>query len=72
MAWKIVSRPDCKWCDRAKSHLAVRAIEFEELRLATREEQLAFKEQTQLGAFPQIWDGDKHVGGYDNLKAYLA
>lgn len=72
MAWKIISRPDCIWCARAKAHLAVRGIEFEEEYLATREEQLAFKARAGLGTFPQVWDGDRHVGGFAELKDYLA
>ena len=72
MGWKIVSRPDCKWCVRAKAHLAVNGVDFEEEHLATREEQLAFKERTGLDTFPQVWDGDAHVGGYTELKAYLS
>jgi glutaredoxin len=71
MGWKVVSRPDCKWCVRAKAHLAVRGIEFEEEHLVTREEQLAFKSKG-FNSFPQVWDGDIQVGGFDNLKAYLA
>jgi glutaredoxin len=72
MGWKIVSRPDCKWCRRAKAHLAVRGVEFEEEHLATREEQLAFKDRTGADTFPQVWDGDTHVGGFDALRKYLA
>ena len=71
MGWKIVSRPDCKRCTRAKAHLAVRNLDFEEEHLATRDEQLAFKERTGFDTFPQIWDGDSHVGGYDALKGLL-
>ena len=71
MGWKIVSRPDCKWCARAKSALAVRGIDFEEKFLPTREEQLAFKDRTGLDTFPQVWHGETHVGGFDKLKAYL-
>ncbi|OCP21993.1 MULTISPECIES: glutaredoxin [unclassified Ensifer] len=72
MGWKIVSRPDCKWCTRAKAHLAVRGIDFEEEHLDTLEAQLAFKESTGHDTFPQIWDGDQHVGGFSQLRIHLA
>lgn len=71
MGWKIVSRPNCKWCARAKAHLAVRGIEFRDELLETPAMQQAFKARTGLDTFPQIWDGDHHVGGFDKLKAYL-
>lgn len=71
MGWKIASRPDCKWCLRAKSLLAVNGIEFEEEFLATREEQLSFKDRTGLATFPQVWNGETHVGGFDALRDYL-
>ncbi|WLR90892.1 glutaredoxin domain-containing protein [Shinella zoogloeoides] len=72
MGWKIVSRPDCKWCTRAKAHLAVRGVEFYEEVLETVAMQRAFKARTGLDTFPQIWDGDRHVGGFSDLKAQMA
>jgi glutaredoxin len=72
MAWKIVSKPDCKWCSRAKAHLAVRGIEFEEEHLVTRDEQLAFKAATGLDTFPQVYEDGVLVGGFDALKKHLA
>lgn len=71
MGWKIVSRPDCKWCTRAKAYLAVRGVEFEEKLLETTAKQIQFKDHHDLDTFPQIWDGETHVGGFDKLKAYL-
>ena len=68
MGWKIVSRPNYKWCVRAKAHLTVRGIDFEEELLATREEQLAFKARSRFDTFPQIWKGEEHVGGFADLK----
>lgn len=67
-AFHIVSRPDCKWCARAKSHLAVRGIKFVEELLEHRDEQIAFKERTGLDTFPQIWRGDELIGGFTELK----
>ena len=71
MGWKIVSRPDCKWCARAKAHLAVRGVEFDEQIMVTRQEQLNFKDWSGEDTFPQIWDGTQHIGGFDQLKRYL-
>jgi len=69
MTWIVHTKPDCKWCSRAESHLAVRGIYFEEMCYLTLKQQLGFKERTGHETFPQIYDGDKHVGGYAELKA---
>lgn len=72
MTWMIHSKPDCKWCKRAKAHLAIRGIYFEEMCYLTPEQQLRFKERSGHDTFPQIFDGETHVGGFDKLKEYLA
>ncbi len=71
MAWKIVSRPDCIWCARAKAHLAIRNEAFEEEIKLSRQDQLDFKDATGFNSFPQVWHNGQHVGGFDKLKEYL-
>lgn len=70
MGWKIVSRPDCVWCVRAKSLLAVNGIDFEEDLRDTNEKRLAFK-ASGFTSFPQIFNGNQHIGGFTDLKEYL-
>lgn len=69
--WVIHTRDNCKWCTRAKSLLAVEGIEFREVHYALPEEIQAFKESGHK-SFPQVYKGQQHIGGHDDLKRYLA
>jgi glutaredoxin len=69
--FRIVSRPDCIWCTRAKAHLALRDLSFTEELKVTKDEQLAFKAEG-YESFPQIWRGDEHIGGFTELKQAVA
>lgn len=71
IGWKIVSRPDCIWCTRAKAHLAIRNISFEEVLKHTHQDMLKFKEETGLNSFPQVYHNGELIGGFDKLKEYL-
>jgi glutaredoxin len=50
----IKSRDDCSFCSQAKQFLNGMEIEFEE-------------EYQPTGQVPQIYAGDKHIGGYTEL-----
>jgi glutaredoxin len=54
MLVKILSRDDCKFCSDAKGFLEGMGVEFVE-------------ENQPTGKVPQIYAGDKHIGGYDEL-----
>ena len=56
MLVKIFSRDDCSFCTQAKQFLDGMEIEFEE-------------EYQPTGQVPQIYAGDKHIGGYTELVA---
>lgn len=56
MLVKIFSRDDCSFCSQAKQFLDGMEIEFEE-------------EYQPTGQVPQIYAGDKHIGGYTELVA---
>ena len=51
---KILSRDDCRWCDDAKGFLVGMEVEYTE-------------EYQSEGRVPQIYIGDYHVGGYEDL-----
>lgn len=70
MSFRIISKPGCKFCDRAIQILTAHGISFEIDRRDTEEGQEAFRQAGYL-TYPQIWDGDYHVGGYNNLVEYL-
>jgi len=54
MVVKIMSRDDCTYCQQAKEFLTGFEIEYVE-------------EHQPSGRVPQIYVGDKHIGGYMEL-----
>jgi glutaredoxin 3 len=70
-AIEIYTRPGCGYCTAAKSLLARKNAAFTELNVASDP---AYREQMyqRAGAgstFPQIFVGETHVGGCDELYA---
>lgn len=61
----------CPYCVRAKALLKQRGVEqIEEIRVDTDPAQRdAMIERSGRRTVPQIWIGDTHVGGFDDLAA---
>lgn len=61
----------CPYCIRAKQLLKARGVEnIEEIRVdKTPEERIKMMELTQRRTVPQIFIGNTHVGGCDDLEA---
>lgn len=57
------------FCDMAKSYLSKRGINFTVNVLEVGEERDALMERTGSKSFPQIFVGDKFIGGYENMKS---
>lgn len=69
----IWTKPSCSYCSRAKKMLDEEGIEYE-VRLVdelnwTNDDML--KMAPNELTYPQIFLGEKHVGGCDDLEAYL-
>ncbi len=66
----IYSSDWCPFCIRAKSLLNQKGVDFEEIKVdgkrALREEMARKAGRTSV---PQIWIGERHVGGCDDLFA---
>lgn len=66
----IYSSAICSYCVAAKNFFKSRGLEWTEIRIdsdpAQREKMMAL---TQRSSVPQIFIGDTHVGGYDELMA---
>ncbi len=66
----IYTTPLCGYCQMAKRLLASKAVAFEEIDVsgdsAAREALIA---RSGRRTVPQIWIGDRHVGGFDDLYA---
>jgi glutaredoxin 3 len=66
----VYSSPFCGFCTAAKKLLEKKGVEYEEIDTlldgARREEMVARSQRTTV---PQIFIGDRHIGGYDDLRA---
>lgn len=60
----------CPYCIRARQLLAQKGVEFEDLRLEGRMDLRAEMEaRSGRTSVPQIFIGDRHVGGCDDMFA---
>ena len=71
----IYSKPNCVFCDKAKSMVKNLGFEYEEKMFGkdfTTPDQLYEAVGKQVRTMPQIIIDDKHVGGYNELVEYFA
>ncbi len=70
---RIYTTPTCPWCHRAKTVLEQRGIEYSEIDVtrdrALQEEMI---ERTGRQTVPQIFFGDEHIGGFDDVVSFPA
>lgn len=68
----IWSKFQCPYCDKAKNLLKMRNVTFEERKIGdgwTKEELLEAVPDAR--SVPQIFLGEKYIGGYDQLVKYI-
>lgn len=66
----IYSSDFCSYCTAAKRLFASKGIPYEEINLSGNDaERDALRTRTGRSTVPQIFVGDVHVGGYDDLRA---
>jgi glutaredoxin 3 len=69
---KIYTWTFCPFCVEAKNILKKKNIDFDEIVIDGQKEALAnLKEETDCGTVPQIFVGEKFIGGCDDLKALI-
>jgi len=67
---KMYSTRFCPYCIRARMVLESKGIEFEDIGVdGDPERRREMMELSGRRTVPQIWVGDTHVGGYDDLIA---
>ena len=65
---EIYSAANCPWCDRAKSQLRARGLDFEEIDItAEAARAVEMTERSGQRTVPQIFIEDVHIGGFDEL-----
>jgi glutaredoxin 3 len=66
----IYTTPTCPYCLAAKALLANKGLSYKEINVQNdRATALALIERTGRRTVPQIFIGDTHVGGFDDLNA---
>ena len=66
----IYSSDWCPYCMRAKQLLARKGVNFDEIKVDGQPEVRAeMTRKARQTSVPQIWIGDTHVGGCDDLYA---
>ncbi|UHS63330.1 glutaredoxin 3 [Agrobacterium vaccinii] len=66
----IYTRDFCGFCARAKSLLESKGVAFTEYNATTNPDyRQEMMDKSGRNTFPQIFIGDKHVGGCDDLHA---
>lgn len=59
----------CPWCQRAEELLRKRKIRFEKIRVdLSRGKLREMLKRSKRDTVPQIFIGDRHIGGYDELR----
>ena len=67
---KIYTTPSCPFCVRAKRLLQKKNVPYQEVDVAGDDQaRINLMEQTGKRTVPQIFIGEKHVGGSDDLYA---
>lgn len=66
----IYSSDWCPYCSRAKQLLAGKGVAFEEIRVDGKPDiRVEMAQKAGRTSVPQIWIGEQHVGGCDDLYA---
>jgi glutaredoxin 3 len=66
----IYTKETCPYCIAAKALLKEKGAEFSEIRIDGRPDlAAAVRERSGRRTVPQIYVGDYHVGGFDDLRA---
>lgn len=66
----VYSTEQCPYCVRAKDLLGRKGVRFDEIRIDLEpERRLEMEQRSRRRTVPQIFIGDRHVGGCDDLYA---
>lgn len=67
----VYGKPKCNYCDMAKQLLEAKSIGFKYIDVEEDDDALAFIVSSGHKTVPQIFEGDKHIGGYTELDHYI-
>ena len=67
----LFTKPGCPFCTKAKTLLTEAGYEYEEISLGTQASLASLKAVSGRDTVPQVFIGGKHIGGSDDLEAFL-
>jgi glutaredoxin 3 len=65
----IYTKSYCPYCHAAKELLRRKNVVYDEIHVRSGAEQAAMARKAGRSTVPQIWIGERHVGGCDDLYA---
>jgi glutaredoxin 3 len=65
----IYTKSWCPYCDAAKTLLTKKSVTFTEIPVRSGADQAEMAKKAGRSTVPQIWIGERHVGGCDDLYA---
>jgi glutaredoxin-like protein len=68
----VLSRDGCPYCVRTKGMLHDAGIQFEELVLNRDFSEATIRAVSGMSTVPQVFINGEHIGGSEDLEAYLA
>lgn len=71
MMIEVYGKPNCKYCDMAKALLTNKGVEYSYIDIMQDEDAMDMIVDAGLKSVPQIFNGDTHIGGYEDLVKYL-
>lgn len=71
-AISIISKPGCPYCAKAKEMLTAKGFTYDEISLGHDANLRSVRAITGKETVPQVFIGGKHIGGSEELEAYLA
>jgi glutaredoxin len=73
--FKIISKDDCPWCDKAKNLLEEKGVPFRDFHYKEHPMLVLLMKRASLNTVPQIWvetpAGNTYIGGYADLENWL-
>ncbi len=71
LAATVFTRTGCPYCAKAKKLLSEAGIEYEELLLNSNYSESTLRAVSGRTTYPQVFIGGHHIGGSDDLEAWL-
>jgi glutaredoxin len=68
--YTVIWKNNCKWCDCAKALLTSRGEVY--VPIEFKGNMKPYFVANGLETLPQIWLGEKHIGGYDDLVKHFS